>query len=510
MRADHNLPVIHLRERDNVAVAKSDLPVGAVVSRDGLVSRAPIPAGHKVAVRSIPKGDPILKYETVIGFAGDDIRPGDHVHRHNVAFHEYERDYAFCADARPIDYVPEAARASFQGIVRPDGRVATRNYVGILSTVNCSATVVRAIADHFRNSNRLVDKALDGVVAFTHSTGCGMGASGEGYDTLQRTMAGYARHPNLAGVLFVGLGCERNQIDSIFQNYGLAEGPHLKAMAIQDEGGTRATIREGIAAIEALIEAAPLVERRSVPASHITVGLQCGGSDGYSSITANPALGAAMDILVRHGGTAVLSETPEIYGVEQNLTRRAASPEVAQKILDRIAWWKEYTRGQTGQMNNNPSPGNQAGGLASIFEKALGSSMKGGTTTLQGVYHYAEPIAGKGFVFMDSPGFDPCSATGQVASGANVICFTPGRGSAYGCKPVPSLKLATNTPLYRKMTEDMDVNCGEILDGTASMAEVGERIFAMILDTASGKPTKSEELGLGDNEFVPWQLGAVF
>ena len=501
---------IRLHATDNVVVARTDIAIGARLEPEGLVSRSQVPAGHKIAARAIIKGEPIRKYNVTIGFAANDIPAGTFVHSHNVEFREFDRDYAYAQDYRPVQMLPEAERASFMGIVRDNGQVATRNYVGLVSTVNCSATVVHKIAEWFTPERLAEFPNVDGVVAFAHGTGCGMEASGEPMDLLRRTLAGYARHANLAGCLVVGLGCERNQISSLFKEQQLVDGIRLKSFVMQDTGGTRKTIEAGIAAIRAMLPDANRVTRTRVPASHITVGLQCGGSDGFSSITANPALGAAMDLLVRHGGTAILSETPEIYGVEHTLTRRACSREVGEKLIERIRWWKEeYTPGRDTQINGKVSPGNQSGGLANIFEKSLGSSMKGGTGPLMEVYRYAEPVNKKGFVFMDTPGFDPCSATGQIAGGANMILFTTGRGSMFGAKPVPSIKLATNTPMYRRLEEDMDINCGEILDGTSTIQQMGKQILEHTLRVASGERSKSELLGLGDHEFVPWNIGIV-
>jgi len=501
-------PAIRLHPNDNVLVARQDLAQGSTLAQEKFVCLNRIPAGHKVAARALAKGEPVLKYNTVIGFASTDIAPGTLLHRLNMEFREFDRDYAYARDYQPVAMLPEAERATFQGIVREDGRVATRNYIGIVSTVNCSATVTHRIAEWFTPERLAGFPNIDGVAAFTHSSGCGMEMSGEPMDLLRRTLAGYIRHPNFAAVLVVGLGCERNQIDKLFEAEKLTAGTKLHSFIMQDTGGTRKTIEAGVAAIQALLPEANRVARVPVPASHITVGLQCGGSDSFSSITANPALGAAMDILVRHGGTAVLSETPEIYGVEHTLTRRAVSREVGEKLIARIRWWKDvYALGRDVQINGVVSPGNQAGGLANILEKSLGSAMKGGTGPLMEVYRYAEPVMQKGLVFMDTPGYDPVSATGQIAGGANLVCFTTGRGSAFGCKPAPSIKLATNTPMYRKLEEDMDINCGQILDGSASMAGMGQQIFQSILRVASGEKTKSERLGLGDHEFVPWQIG---
>jgi len=502
-------PLLRLHASDNVLIAREPVALGQLVGEFDLRVRAQVPAGHKIAAVALHAGTPVKKYDTVIGFAARDIEAGEHVHTHNLRFEEFDRDPQFCADLRPVKLLPPNEQARFMGIVRADGRVATRNYIGIISSVNCSATASRRIAEHFTPERLAQFPNVDGVVAFTHNTGCGMSTPSLNFDVFRRTLAGYARHPNLAAVLVIGLGCERNQIGDLLASQGLERGPKLVAMNMQDTGGTRETIHTGVEAIEALLPEANAVARQAVSVRHLSIGLQCGGSDGFSSISANPALGAAMDILVCHGGTAILSETPEIYGVEHMLTRRAVSPEVGQKLLDRLAWWKEYSRGQSGQMNGVVVAGNQAGGIANIFEKSLGSAMKGGTTPLRAVYEYAEPITEHGFVFMDSPGFDPCSATGQIASGANLICFTTGRGSMFGAKPVPSIKLASNTPMFKRLQDDMDINCGVVVDGELSIEQMGQRIFEDILAVASGRQTKSEELGLGDNEFVPWQLGIV-
>jgi altronate hydrolase len=503
-------PFIRLHPRDNVVVARTDVPAGTAVPEERFVTRSAVPAGHKAAAEAIRKGAPVRKYAEVIGFAAEDLAPGAYVHSHNLAFEEFERDYAHGRDYAPVVLVPEDRRATFQGIVREDGRVATRNYVGVVSTVNCSATVVRRIADWFTPERLAAFPNVDGVAAFSHPLGCGMEMTGEPMALLRRTLGGYARHANLAAVLVVGLGCERNELGGFCATERLVLGPRTRAFVMQEVGGTRKTIEAGIAAVQELLPEANRVTRRPVPASHLVVGLQCGGSDAFSSITANPSLGAAVDLLVRHGGTAILSETPEIYGVEHTLTRRAVSREVGEKLLERIRWWKDvYAVGRDVQINGRVSPGNAAGGLANIFEKSLGSSMKGGTGPLMEVYRYAEPVTAKGFVFMDTPGYDPVSATGQIAGGANLVAFTTGRGSAFGTKPAPTLKLATNTPMFRHLEDDMDVNCGEVLDGTVSVEEMGARIFERMLRTASGEKTRSERLGMGDHEFVPWQIGIV-
>jgi altronate hydrolase len=499
---------VRLHAADNVVVAAREIPEGTAVG--GVTARRSIPRGHKVAVAAIAEGEPIRKYNQIIGFATRPIEPGDHVHTHNIEFRAFEREYAVGADVTETQYVPESERATFQGIVRPDGSVATRNYLGILTSVNCSATAAKMIADQFRRPGLLDEfPNVDGVVALTHGTGCGMADDGEGIAVLRRTLAGYAEHPNFAGFLMLGLGCEVNQIRGVSEGWRLDPSRPVETMTIQEQGGTVATVRAGVEALKAMLPQANEVTRQTVPASELVLGLNCGGSDAYSGITANPALGAAVDILVRHGGTAVLGETPEIYGAEHLLTRRAVSPDIAEKLIERIKWWEEYTAKNNGSMDNNPSPGNKAGGLTTILEKSLGAVAKGGTTNLTGVYKYAERVTAKGFTFMDTPGYDPVSVTGIVAGGATVMCFTTGRGSVLGTKPTPSIKLATNTEMYERMSGDMDLDCGVILSKGESVEAVGERLFKLILDTASGRKTLSEELGFGQEEFVPWQLGAV-
>ena len=504
-------PVIRIHPRDNVVIARAQLLGGTLLPGEGVSVSGLVPPGHKVATRPIAAGEPVRRYDQVIGHATQPIAPGQHVHVHNLAYADFARHHEPGAGATPTAYF--ATPATFEGIVRADGRIATRNYVGVLTSVNCSATAARAIADAFRRDvhpERLAPYPnVDGVVALTHGMGCATASDGEELLVLRRTLGGYARHPNFAAVLVVGLGCETNQIQGLVAQEGLQEGARLIAFNIQDTGGTARTVARGVELIQALLPEANRVQRRPVPASHLTVGLQCGGSDGYSGISANPALGAAVDLLVRHGGTAILSETPEVYGGEHLLTRRAASPEVAARLLARIRWWEAYTERHGMKMDNNPSAGNKAGGLTTILEKSLGAIAKSGTTNLTDVFEFAQPVTTKGLVFMDTPGYDPVSATGQVAGGANLICFTTGRGSAYGCAPSPSLKFSTNTALWQRQAEDIDLDCGAIVEGTDSVQACGARIFQLILDTASGGKSKSELHGYGQNEFVPWQLGAV-
>jgi len=505
-------PTLVLNGADNIAVALANLDVGAPTPQ-GVSIRRRVPRGHKFALEPIDSGAPIRKFGQIIGFAKEDIPAGDWVHEHNCGMGGPDgtltHDYAFAEGAVAPDMVPASQRASFQGYRRANGKVGTRNYIGILTSVNCSATVAKFIAEAVNRSGILQDyPEVDGVVPFVHGTGCGMESRGEGFDILRRTQWGYTSNPNLGAALLVGLGCEVFQIGRMKEIYGIEDGESFQTMTIQERGGTRKMIEWGVEKVREMLPMVAAARRETVDASHLTLALQCGGSDGYSGITANPALGYAADILVRNGGTAILSETPEIYGAEHLLTRRAVSREVGEKLISRIHWWEDYTRRNHGEMNNNPSPGNKLGGLTTILEKSLGAAAKGGTTPLTAVYEYAEPVTEKGFVFMDTPGFDPVSATGQVAGGANILCFTTGRGSAYGCKPVPSIKLATNSDVYARMGEDMDINCGDIVEGV-SIEDKGREIFEHILRVASGEKSKSEQLGYGDHEFVPWQVGAV-
>ncbi len=498
--------VIHLHTNDDVLIATQQLLPGTSLLPDHVVVRDLVPAGHKLAAHDIAAGAAVRRYNQIIGFAKFNIATGQHVHSHNLGMGEFERDYAIGQGVQDLPKVEHPA--TFMGYKRPNGKVGTRNYIAIIASVNCSATVVRAIANHFSKERLAAYPNIDGVLALPHPTGCGMGVVSEGMNILRRTLVGYAQHPNFAGVLFVGLGCEQNQIAPLVEMVGAHEEGMLQKLVIQLEGGTTAAIKKGIAQVTAMLERANTYQREPVSVSHLIVGLNCGGSDGYSGITANPALGGASDMLVAHGGTTILSETPEIYGAEHLLTRRAASPEIAQKLIDRITWWKDYTTRNGNQMDNNPSVGNKAGGLTTILEKSLGAVAKGGTSTLTGVYEYAEPVTTKGFVYMDTPGYDPVSATGQAAGGAQIICFTTGRGSAFGCAGVPTIKLATNNALFERMRDDMDVNCGDLITGTP-MTKISQRIFDAIIRHASGEKVRSEELGYGNDEFLPWQVGAV-
>ncbi|NHB78118.1 UxaA family hydrolase [Rhodobacter calidifons] len=498
--------VIRLHGRDNLVIALADLPKGAAVAGLDVPLPGPVPRGHKIAARAIARGETVLRYGQAIGQATEDIPAGGHIHSHNLGMGPHSTDYAIGAEVRPLSPLPPR---EFLGYPRADGQVGTRNYLGILTSVNCSGSVARFIAEAAEKDPVLSSMPnIDGFVPIVHNTGCGMSGVNEGYDTLMRTLKGYARNANFGGILLVGLGCEVMQVPDLVGQGRLRPDGNFRYMTIQGEGGTRATIDRALGVLREMAEVASKVTRVAAPVSKLIVGLQCGGSDGYSGITANPALGHASDLLVRMGGTTILSETPEIYGAEHLLTRRAVSPEVGERLLERIRWWENYTAVNGGEMDNNPSPGNKRGGLTTILEKSLGAVAKGGTAPLSGVYRFAEPITTPGFVYMDSPGYDPCSVTGQIASGATLIVFTTGRGSVSGYKPSPCIKLATNTEMYARMKEDMDINCGDILEGTSIEAK-GEEILEKIIAVASGARTLSEELGFGGAEFVPWQIGAV-
>jgi altronate hydrolase len=507
---------VHLRPEDNIAVAARNLEPELEVQANGTTIKLSgrVGLGHKVALRPIKKGEAVTKYGQIIGFATKDIAPGDHVHVHNVAADRFERDYAFCRECPPPPKPaePRTWMGYDRGPERPEHlRYGSRNYIALISTVNCSASTSKYISERLRAIGILKDFAnVDGVVAITHKAGCAMQYDGPDHNQLDRTLAGFAKHPNVAAYILIGLGCETGQAIHLVENQGLIQlnGSRKKpvVLTIQECGGIGKTVEAGVRAVAELLPQVNDVRRVSLPASKIVLGTNCGGSDGNSGVTANPALGVASDLLVAQGGTSIIGETPEIYGAEHLLTRRAVSRAVGEKLVERIKWWEWYTGIFGAEINNNPSPGNKDGGLTTIYEKSLGAIAKGGSTALVDVVHYAEPVKAKGFVVMDTPGYDPVSMTGIVAGGANVCVFTTGRGSVFGCKPAPSIKIATNTPLYNHMTDDMDINAGVILDGTP-VEVVGRQIFEEILAVASGKKTKSEINGVGEEEFAPWSIG---
>lgn len=507
--------IIRLHPPDNVVVAKRTLKKGVELhgGSTAICLNSTIPAGHKLAYAAIAQGQPIIKYGQTIGFAKAAIAPGDHVHTHNVELGTFGRDYAFCTDARQVEYYSRDQSRTFPGFLRPGGKVGTRNYIGVISSVNCSASVSNYVRDHFRtNDIRRQFPNVDGVVAFTHKSGCA-NDPGEPTRLLQRVLAGMARHPNIGGYVLIGLGCEVNQAQLLVRNEHLdqlRDGEQPPAvMNIQTMGGIRKTVAAAIKAVEDLLPRVNASVRTRQPLSKLTLAMNCGGSDGNSGITANPALGFASDELVRHGAASVLGETPEIYGAEHLLTRRAVNRAVGEKLVSMIRWWEDHAKLHGVSIDNNPSFGNKEGGLTTIYEKSLGAVAKAGQSPLAAVYHYAEEINVPGLGFMDTPGFDPVSMTGLIAGGANVGVFTTGRGSVYGCKPAPCIKVATNTPLFNWMEDDMDINAGTILDGIETSEQVGRRIFEKIVAVAGGERTKSELAGVGDEEFAPWLLGPV-
>ncbi|SDB93136.1 altronate hydrolase [Raineyella antarctica] len=513
--AGHSPAALHVLDHDDtVAIALRDLPAGKRISTpDGriLVITGDVPQGHKVALADVSVGSVVRKYAHVIGVATAPITAGDHVHSHNLAFSAHEGSSADDAAGEPLGPLELPDRRTFLGIRRSDGSVGTRNFIAVLSSVNCSATVCRTIAARAEASGLLDEfPGLDGVVALTHDQGCGHVAQGQGLAMLRRTLAGYAQHPNIGGVVMIGLGCQMNQMEHLLEGITFRPEVPVVSFTVQEQGGTKRAIARGLEAVREMAPTVTDVTRVEVPVSELVVGLNCGGSDAWSAVTANPALGHASDLIVAQGGRTVLAETPEIYGAEDLLVRRAASPAVARDLLDVIGWWEEYTAADGGgSMDNNPSPGNKAGGITTILEKSLGSVAKGGHAPLMAVHRYAEPISARGFSFMDTPGYDPVSVTGLIAGGCTMVCFTTGRGSAIGTRPAPTLKLSTTSDLFRRMGDDMDLDCGSIVEQGRSIESVGLDIYHRILDVASGTPTKSEELGYGDNEFVPWHVGAV-
>jgi altronate dehydratase len=514
---DFGAAALRLSPLDNVAVLKRALRAGETLTEGRQRLRLPrtVPAGHKIATEDIPDGAPVRKCGQVIGYARGRIKAGEHVHTHNAQPEHSRRDCRFCADVRPVNYYPAAQMRYFQGYARPGGRVGTRNYVAVLSTVNCSASVARQVRDRFRTEDFARKfPHVDGVAAFTHGSGCAVDR-GEPLAILQRVLVGFARHPNVAGYVMIGLGCEVNNLPAMRAADRLDKNGQRGPLApvfldIQACGGTRRTVAAGVAAVARMLAAANRLRRTPQPLSKLVLAENCGGSDGYSGLTANPALGVASDELVRYGGTSVLAETPEVCGAEHLLTRRALSPAVGQQLVALIRWWQEHARLHGSSIDYNPSPGNQAGGLTTLSEKSLGAVAKGGQSPLAAVYRYAEPIRSAGFCFMDTPGYDPVSMTGLVAGGCNIAVFTTGRGSVFGLKPVPCLKVASHTPLYHRMEEDMDFNAGGILDGRETVEQAGLRLFEQLVAVAGGQKTKSELAGVGDEEFVPWHLGPVF
>ncbi len=508
---------IRLHRDDDVVVLKRPVKAGLVFAdTDGraVTLKADLLRGHKLATREVRDGEPVRRYGQVIGFARGDIAPGDHVHTHNLVVRDFTREHEFGTDVRPLPPVPAGEERGFLGYSRPAGRVGTRNYIAVISSVNCSASTSQQVKARFAPEQLRRDfPGVDGVLAFTHKSGCCV-QPGEPHAMLQRVLAGIARHPNIAGYVMIGLGCEGHQVSGIRADGKLDQLRPGEAaptfLNIQQQGGVAKTVDAAAAAVARLLPVAAQARRTPQPLSKLVLALNCGGSDGASGITANPALGIASDELVRHGGTSVLAETPEIYGAEHLLTRRAITREIGEKLVAHIRWWEQYVKLFGASIDNNPSPGNKEGGLTTIYEKSLGALAKGGQAPLGAVYRYAEPITAPGFAFMDTPGFDPVSMTGLVCGGANVGVFTTGRGSVYGCKPSPCLKVATTTTLYDWMHDDMDLNAGTILDGTETVGQVGQRIFEAILAVASGERTKSEAQGIGDEEFAPWILGPTF
>lgn len=500
-------PVIRLDPADNIVVARQPVSAGTKIPGEGITVKTDIPIGHKIASRAISRGEPILKYNTVIGYASRDVEPGTHMHNDTIHFDAVAEEYHFCADYRPAEILPPEQWRTFQGYVRPDGQVGTRNCIAVIVCSNCAATVARKIAAHFTKDVLQAYPHVDAVVPLITASGCGLEKTGDPMTYLRRVMGGHIKNPNIAGALVCALGCESNNIDAFFQEADLTPGPMLGRLVIQEAGGSRKSVAQGIAMVEAMLPVADQCRRQSVPVSHLKVGLECGGSDSFSGSSANPALGRAMDLLVQNGGTAVLTEPTELLGVEGAFVRRAKSPEVAQKLINVMQWWLDYCRGHDAQIYGKVTPGNNAGGITNVLEKALGSDKKGGSTPLNDVVGYAETVTEPGLNIMNSPSYDPVSAAAMFAGGCNLCAFTTGRGSCYGGQHLPTLKIASNTPLFQRQEDDMDLNAGVVIDGEKTLDEMGREIFEALIATASGRPTKSELFGMGSDEFVIWWLG---
>jgi altronate hydrolase len=506
---------LHLNPTDDVAIAKQPISPGVTIIRDSAPDIAInhfIPSGHKFALNAVESGKPIRRYGQIIGFATQAIKTGDHVHTHNLAVEEFARDYAFCSEIKAVEFVPENQRRTFMGYKRADGRVGTRNYIAILASVNCSAHTIQEIVRHFTPERLSTYPNVDGVIALTHDMGCGQRVGGDDIQILQRTIVGMARHPNVGAYLMVGLGCETNQIQDIMDNYHLrsetTESGLPLNLTIQGQGGIRKTVEAGMKMVEDLLPIVNQTPRTPQPISELVVALKCGGSDGWSGVTANPVVGFLADEIVRQGGSAVLAETPEIYGAEHLLTRRAINQEVGEKLIAKVRWWEAHARKHNMEIDNNPSAGNKVGGLTTILEKSLGAVAKSGTSPLMGVYDYAEPITSRGFTYVDTPGYDPVCVTGQVASGCTVVLFTTGRGSVFGYKPAPSIKITSNSEIFEHMADDMDFNAGKVLDG-ADLKATADELLDLVIAVASGELSKSEAQGVGESEFIPWNLGGT-
>ncbi len=493
---------IVLHPRDTVAIARVPLSPGQQlqVGSQTLIVQGSIPAGHKMAICNMPMGSPVYRYGEVIGKATCPIASGEHVHGHNLSFED--EDVTVEPGRRPETNVVKTR--SFLGYPRPDGRVGTRNYVAVVAASNCAAHTAELIASSFGPAD--LPPGLDGIVSFPHGDGCGQ-ALGPDTDQLRRTLGGILDHPNVVAAIVLGLGCEVNQIDHYLGPQQGRDESRLVGLTLQGSGGTRAAIKEGREQIARMLQGLASLERTPVSASHLFLGLNCGGSDSFSGITANPALGYCCDLLVQEGGTVILAETTEIIGAQHLLLRRAHTGQVAQKLQDVIASYRRYLGQFGGSFNDNPSPGNKEGGLTNIVEKSLGAVAKSGSSSLNEVVDYAERITGPGLVFMNTPGYDPASLAGLAAGGVNLIAFTTGRGSAIGFPSIPVVKISSNSALARRMPENIDSNAGRIADGSATVEEVGKELFELVLRTASGEKTKAELLG--HHEFVPWRIGPM-
>lgn len=484
---------------DNVAVVKkstfSDLEV-VLPNGKTVQVRGAVPPGHRFATRDISAGEFVLQFGQPIGTSLG-IRSGEQITHSNMTNDvPIVRDLPENLHTPAPDYLPVDERGTFMGYKRPDGRVGTRNYVLIVPTSMCASHEAQQISTiaEFTLYSREKYPNVDGVVAIPHNKGCGC-QEGSTIDVMLRTLSNYADHPNVGGVILIDLGCEKTNLAQVERYLLKREKSFDKPVAkigIQDVGGTQAAIQQGLKEVEALLPKVNLTSREEVPVSELVLGVKCGGSDGFSGISANPSLGRAADMLVRSGGTVLITEVPEFCGAEHLLAYRAKDVETGRAVYRMVDWYKEYASKFGAVLNNNPSPGNIAGGLLNITIKSLGAIAKAGTTRIEGVVEYAETPTNRGVNLMQGPGYDQESTPGLVAAGATVVVFTTGRGTTIGNAIAPVIKLASNSPVFARMSQDLDLSAGGVIDGTETIDQVGKRVFERVCEVAGGLQAKAE------------------
>ena len=507
---------IQVSPRDNVAVAKRALARGdRVVLPDGdsVAIRGTVTPGHRFATRPIPASELVLQYGQPIG-TSKGMAVGDPISHDNMG-DEVPFDRELPADLHhpETELLPEGERACFAGFRRPDGRVGTRNWVLIVPTSMCASHEAAQIATvaEFTLWSREKFPHVDGVVALPHNKGCGS-SEGSNLEVMLRTLANYAGHPNVGAVLFMDLGCEKTNLE-LLRSYlgdrgGLGWDKPVAWLGIQEAGGTQAAIQRGLAAIEGMLPEANATAREECSAADLVLGVKCGGSDGFSGLSANPALGHCSDLVVRSGGTVLITEIPEFCGAEHLFARRARNAEVGRQVFEAVDWYADYASKFGTVLAENPSPGNVAGGLLNITIKSLGAMAKAGTTRVEGVTGYAEPPRGRGLHLMQGPGYDQESTPGLVGAGCNAVIFTTGRGTTIGNAIAPVIKLASNTPVFQRMGDDLDLNAGTIIDGTETIPEVGQRVFDHLVELASGETLARAEVNK-HREFQFWAEQSV-